>query len=95
MQELLVPFYKPRPVPSVSPPDLLDLVRSHVSPKDRRKRSSDTLENTCETNDMGVEEQKSAEERLKERLKAKFGGQQKDGADNGESPSKRPKISWP
>ena len=44
---------------------------------------------------MGVEEQKSAEERLKERLKAKFGGQQKDGADHGESPSKRPKISWP
>ena len=40
-----------------------------------------------------ADEQKSAEEKLKERLKAKFGDTH--AREEGESSSKRPKITWP
>ena len=44
--------------------------------------------------DLSTEGQKTAEEKLKARLKAKFGDSSK-GKEEGESPAKRSKISWP
>ena len=44
--------------------------------------------------DLSTEGQKTAEEKLKARLKAKF-GDSSNGKEDGESSAKRSKISWP
>ena len=63
----------------------------------RRKRRRGESEK--KGGDIGIliegnsEQQKSAEEKLKDRLKAKFGDTH--AREEGESCSKRPKITWP
>ena len=44
--------------------------------------------------DLSTEGQKTAEEKLKARLKAKY-GDSSNGKEDGESSAKRSKISWP
>ena len=62
----------------------------------RRKRRRGESERDGEREILiegNADEQKSAEEKLKERLKAKFG--ETHAREEGESSSKRPKITWP
>ena len=112
-QNLLV-VLKPRPPPTERG-EMLELVRSHLSPKEQRKRSRQghlkpsgkrggdllnrrdghlLLEPSSDgaVKDLSMDEQKSAEEKLKERLKAKFSDR---GGDQDVSEAKRAKISWP
>jgi len=82
--------------------EAVHLARSHLSPRpQRRKRRRGESEKKGGDGEAAVgiliegnsEQQKSAEEKLKERLKAKFGDTH--AREEGESSSKRPKITWP
>ena len=59
-----------------------------------KRRDGDLLEPTSDggVKDLSLDDQKSAEEKLKERLKAKFSDR---GGDQQDSEAKRAKISWP
>ena len=76
----------------------LFLIHCSFRPQRRKRRRGDS-ERLREADAVGIliegnsEQQKSAEEKLKERLKAKFGDTH--AREEGESSSKRPKITWP
>ena len=76
----------------------LFLIHYSFRPQRRKRRRGDS-ERLREADAVGIliegnsEQQKSAEEKLKERLKAKFGDTH--AREEGESSSKRPKITWP
>jgi len=93
LKRLLIPLHL-RPTERV---EAVHLARSHLSPRpQRRKRRRDESERRGERETLiegNSDQQKSAEEKLKERLKAKFGGTH--AREEGESSSKRPKITWP
>merc|ERR1712080_341988 len=92
---------------------ILEFVETHISPKPQRKRKGaperkpitapdDSDDDECESNntiELDTEDQKSAEEMLKERLKAKFaanGSQKRSNVDDGSGVApKKAKITWP
>jgi len=93
LKRLLLPLHL-RPTERV---EAVHLAKCHLSPRpQRRKRRSGESERGDEKKILiegNAAEQKSAEEKLKERLKAKFG--ETHAREEGESSSKRPKITWP
>jgi len=94
LQRLLLPLHL-RPTER---DEAVHFARCHLSPRPQRRKRR---RGGCEAEsgrgvliEGNTDEQKTAEEKLKERLKAKFGG----GAharEEGEPVSKRAKISWP
>merc|ERR1719234_2617270 len=93
LKRLLLPLHL-RPTERV---EAVRLAKCHLSPRpQRRKRRRSESDRVGEREILiegNADEQKSAEEKLKERLKAKFGDTH--AREEGESSSKRPKITWP